>query len=218
MADDAHQALLQEVNTRRNNLARALKRERAKSRKLAAKLAEREGAGAAPPPGQAKAPEPAGKDDADKRLADALAENARLKHFEVFRDAAIAAGVAPKFVRDLYQLSGLTPGDKPAKAADFAEFLTAAKTERAWSFANGGAEPTDSADAGGSSSSGAGGGGIELGQAQPPAVLDGRGQPNPTSGRFTFKASDLANPSWMARNQEKLAKAVKDGTAHQLPG
>lgn len=157
----------------------------------------------------ARAAVTAAPDEKDKEIGWLKGELAGRDHRAAFDEAARGAGVKPENLDDLYELSGLKPGDAEPKAEDFAEFLAGAKAARGWAFGD------VATDAGGTS--GAKGGtaalgtqGIRLGATAPPPGA-GRGASDHTSGLFTVRRGDARNPLWMRDNGAALARAQSEG-------
>jgi hypothetical protein len=207
------EALIQQLVSEKANLQAALKQARTEAKALKERAAtveaqvktlegDRDG-------WKAKA-ESAPTDHA-KTIADLSGKIRQRDHRDAFRAACAAAGVRPERVDALYKLIGGAPPDAGEIAADaFAEPLTAAKAEHDWAF--GESSPTAVGQP-----AGTGSGPSPVPPTAPPPGA-GRGAPDLSSGRFAYKASDLANPAWMAANQERLAKAVADGVAVPVAG
>lgn len=147
-----------------------------------------------------KAAADAGPADLQARIAGLEGEIAGRDHRDSFRDAALASGVKPEAVGDLYSLSGLKPGDAAPKPEDFAGFLSSAKEGRPWAF---GEAPAPAVEGGPPSP-------VTLAKTPAPAG-GGRGASDTTSGLFTVRRSDMT-PAWMQTNQSKLAEHAEAGT------
>lgn len=148
----------------------------------------------------------AGPEDLLKQVAELKGQIAARDHRDGFKAAAVAAGVAPSALDDLYALSGMKPGDDPAKPEDFVAYLTEAKTARPWAFTGEAPSSSGQTQAGTAGTQGT----LALAATQPPPGA-GRGAPDHSSTAFKVRKSDLSNGSWMAAHQADVAKASAEG-------
>lgn len=148
----------------------------------------------------------AAPDDLRRQIAGLQGQLASRDHKDVFRAAAREAGVSEKNVADLYNLSGLKPGDGAADPQVIADFLAAQKEARPWAFDNEGPPPLGQGAPGGD----AGSQSIRLAPATAP-VGGGRGAPDHSSAKFRVTADQLGDGTWMHTNHEAVARASADG-------
>ncbi len=149
----------------------------------------------------------AGPEDLLKQVAELKGQLSTRDHRDAFRQAASAAGVAPAAMDDLYSLSGLKPGDAPAKPEDFSAYFTEAKNARPWAFTG------ESASAGSQTATpnqGAASQGLGLVPTVPPPG-SGRGASDRSSVAYQVRRSDLGNGLWMQANQSEVSKASAEG-------
>lgn len=150
----------------------------------------------------------AAPDDLRKQIADLQGQIAQRDHRDAFRAAARAAKVKDAALDDLYNLSGLKPGEAPPKAEDFAEFLAAQKEARSWAF-----DTEDSPGQGNGPTLGQPAGGpppIRLAPAAPPPGA-GRGVPDHSSSKLRVTADQLGDGAWMQANQDAVTRASAEG-------
>lgn len=148
----------------------------------------------------------AAPDELQSRIAELQGQLATRDHRDAFRAKAKELGVKDKAVDDLYNLSGLKPGDGPVEPESFAEFLTAQKEVRGWAF-----EESQPQGNGASAGQGAGGSqGVRLTAVSPPPGA-GRGVSDASSSKIRVSADQLADGLWMQANQEVVAKASAEG-------
>lgn len=147
-----------------------------------------------------------GPEDLTRQITDLKAQIASRDHKDGFKAAAVAAGVAPTALDDLYALSGLKPGDDPVQPETFAAYLTEARTARPWAFTG------ETPSASGQTPAGTAGtqGTLAL-AATPPPPGAGRGAPDHSSTSYRVRKADLANGSWMSQHQADVAKASAEG-------
>jgi hypothetical protein len=150
-----------------------------------------------------------GDDSTSKELAQTRAELRQVKHRQAFDQAAVAAGVKPEAVGDLYRLSGLQPPDEgDASPESFAEFLGQAKDSRTWAF--GGSSPAGQSG----SPRPAGQTGSTQGTAAAPPPGAGRSASG-SVGQVSYTLSEVAKPGWQQRRPD-LVEALKTGAAVQV--
>jgi outer membrane murein-binding lipoprotein Lpp len=152
-----------------------------------------------------------------QRITDLEGQLRQRDHRDGFREAALAAGVKPEAVGDLYQLLGVKPGDTAPKPEDFAEPLKAARTARAWAFgeapaADGSTSATNANGNGNANANGNGTQGSVEVPATPPPPGAGRSASDTTSTRVQYRMSDVAKPGWAQANPA-LQKALAEGNA-----
>jgi hypothetical protein len=147
-----------------------------------------------------------GPEDLLKQVAELKGQIAARDHRDGFKAAAMAAGVSPTAMDDLYALSGLKPGDDPAKPEDFVAYLTEAKTARPWAFTGESPSASGQTQAGTAGSQGT----LALAATQPPPGA-GRGAPDHSSTAFKVRKSDLSNGAWMSQHQADVARASAEG-------
>lgn len=148
-----------------------------------------------------------------QRVADLEGQLRQRDHRDGFREAALAAGVKPEAVGDLYQLLELKPGDAPPKPEDFAEPLKTARAARGWAFGDTpAADGSHSATAANGTANGNGTqGAVKVAATDPPPGA-GRSASDTSSARVQYRLGDVAKPGWMQANPT-LAKAIAEGNA-----
>ena len=148
----------------------------------------------------------AAPDDLKKQVSNLQGQLSQRDHRDAFRSAARKAGVKESSVDDLYNLSGLKPGESPADPEHFADFLTAQKEARSWAF-DGDSQSQGNGQPAGNGQSAAK---IQLQPTTAPAG-SGRGVPDRSSSMLKVSAANLADGLWMQANQTAVATASREG-------
>ena len=143
---------------------------------------------------------PSEKDAEIATLRDSISQHDFRAQFD---KAAKAAGVTDIRLDSLYKLSELKPGDTPAKAEDFAGFLTTAKEAHSWAFGETLAASKSTGAAAQNSGSQAG---------NSAAVSGGRGGSDTSGSQVQYSLADVRKPGWQAK-YPALVKALADGSA-----
>jgi hypothetical protein len=154
----------------------------------------------------------AGPEELTARIKELEGSIAARDYKDTFKTAALKSGVHPDKVDDLLSLSGLKPGDEPAKPEDFADFLSTAKEARSWAFAEasqtgGQASPVAATPVANGSQAAS----VALANASQ-AIGSGRSVSDTSAAKVTYSLSEVARSGWQ-KSRPELQTALANSTA-----